>query len=327
MQKYVNIATVQLPGPSLVTIGNFDGLHRGHQALLRQMVDLAVQQWNEGELERAPQCGLITFDPHPRTVLRPDEPHYLLTTPDERLALAAAQGIDFGVIQCFSREIAALDARAFMTLLKEHLGVVGLVVGPDFALGRGRQGDLPRLQELGEELGYTLHVMAPIAWEGKAVRSSFIRAALQQGDVSEAADLLGWTYTVTGTVVPGDRRGRQIGVPTANLQVPPNKLLPADGVYATRTKLHVKDSWVSFNSVTNLGVRPTVDGLHHRVETHLLDFPAIAPDTDQTGDLYGQSLIVEFIARLRGEERFSGLNELVAQIQRDIAQARELLSK
>ncbi len=321
MQQFVNIAQVHLPGPSFVTIGNFDGLHRGHQTLLRQVVQVAQQAFVTGTIQTAPQSVLITFDPHPLTVLRPDIPLLLLTTPQERLDLAAQLGIDYGIVQCFTPEIAQLAARDFIQLLKTHLGLAGLVVGPDFALGHGRKGDLDTLRELGKEFDYRVYVIDPVVQTAKPVRSRVIRQAIQAGDTTTATDLLGRFYSVTGEVITGDQRGRQIGIPTANLQTPPDKLLPANGVYATRTHIQFNAEKRVFNSVTNLGVRPTVDGVQRRLETHILDFPP----KNHTGDLYSQTLTVEFVARLRNEQRFSGIDALTAQIQLDIEQARMLL--
>lgn len=321
MQTFENITGAHLTGPSFVTIGNFDGLHRGHQALLRQVIAVANAAFATGRVTAQPQTGLITFDPHPLAVLRPEHPHFLLTTPAERVTLAGQVGIDFGVIQQFTREIAALEARDFILLLKEQIGLAGLVVGPDFALGRGRKGDLHALRALGEELGYTLHVIDPFTLSARPVRSSTIREALQHGDVTTAAELLGRDYHVAGLVIDGDKRGRQIGVPTANLQLTPNKLLPKNGVYATRTTVQIAGQPQQFQSVTNLGVRPTVDGVQQRLETHLFDFPP----TGHSGDLYGQVITVAFVARLRDEQRFSNMQELIAQIRFDIEDARQVL--
>ncbi len=314
MLTYTDIRTVQHPRPTALTIGNFDGIHRGHQALLRELKQIAASLNAD--------AGLLTFDPHPLTVLRPDLTLPLLTTPQERLRLAARLDLDVGIIQPFTRDLAALAPAEFLGLLKTHLNLVALVVGPDFALGRDRTGNLDVLAALGEELGYRLHVIDLVDWEGRSVRSSAIRALIKEGDVGEAADLLGRPYHATGVVITGDRRGRTIGVPTANLQLPPDKLWPADGVYATRAYLHTGAAPAVYNSATNLGVRPTVDGLRHTFETHLLDFPRPGHD----GDLYGQTVTVEFVARLRGEQRFSGLDELVRQIHNDVSVARRLLA-
>jgi riboflavin kinase/FMN adenylyltransferase len=323
MQTLIDIKQAQLPGPTFLTIGNFDGLHRGHQALLHRLQALAEEVGARQQLPGRPQTGLVTFDPHPLAVLRPDLPNLLLTTPQERLALAAPLGIDLGLIQSFTPELAKLEPHEFMRLLKRHLGLAALVVGPDFALGRNRSGNLDTLRHIGHALDYEVHVVEPVYWQGKPVRSSLIRQALQAGDVAEAADLLGRFYTLTGEVVEGDRRGQQIGIPTANVRPPREKLLPANGVYATRTHVQIGSAVQVFASATNLGVRPTVDGLHYRIETHLLDFPPPGHD----GNLYGQTVQVEFIAHLRGEQRFSGLDALVAQIHADIAQARQILRR
>jgi riboflavin kinase/FMN adenylyltransferase len=323
MQIITDVRTVRLRRPTALTIGNFDGIHRGHQALLREVRRAAATLDGGSPVTTA----LLTFDPHPLTVLRPDIVHRVLTSPLERLHLAGALGIDLGIVQPFTPATAALDPAAFMGWMKTHLDLTALVVGPDFALGRNRSGNLDVLAALGDELGYRLLVIEPVEFQDKSVRSSNIRRLLVEGHVAQAAELLGRPYHVTGTVMRGDQRGRTIGVPTANLQPAPDKLWPADGVYATRTWVHAGGAPRVYNSVTNLGVRPTVDGAHHRFETHLLDFPPAAveelllPD----GELYGQTLTVEFVQWLRSEKRFAGLHELVAQIQTDIATTGDLL--
>ena len=313
MQIISDLSTLQLHRPTVLTIGNFDGIHRGHQALLQTM-----QQW---AVRNGLDSAILTFEPHPLAVLRPDQPLQLLTTPRERLHLAAPLGIDLGIIYPFSRAVAAQEPADFMGELVRALDVRALVVGPDFALGRNRSGNLEVLAELGQTLGYTIQVIEPVDWETRPVRSSAIRALLTQGEVAAAAELLGRPYHATGIVVHGDQRGRQIGIPTANLQIPDGKLWPADGVYATRTYVHDRTGVSLFNSATNLGMRPTVGGTEHRFETHLLDFP----EPGASDNLYDQTVTVEFIERLRGEQKFNGFGELVAQIHADIDQARTLL--
>jgi len=323
MQIFNDIRTAHFSRPTVLTIGNFDGVHRGHQTLLARLLGVAAELDAVG--------GLITFDPHPLAVLRPEHAPLLLTTPHERLQVAAQLGLGVGVIQPFTPELAAVGPDTFVGWLKQHLNLAALVAGPDFALGRNRSGNLEVLAALGEEMGYRLVVIDPVEWGEHSVRSNAIRALLTQGKVDEAATMLGRPYHATGIVIPGDRRGRTIGTPTANMQLPPNKLWPADGVYATRTYVHQVNKSdgsgpVVYSSVTNLGVRPTVDGTQHRFETHLLDFPdPDGPAELADGDLYGRTLTVEFIARLRGEVRFDGLPALIAQIQRDIEAARQLL--
>lgn len=299
--------------PTALTIGNFDGLHRGHQALLNELIQIAKQQ--------GLQSALLTFEPHPMAVLRPSAPLQLLTAPLERLHLAAPLGIDLGILLPFTHATAAQEPAEFMGHLVQLFNVRALVVGPDFALGRNRAGNLDVLTELGKTLGYSVHVIQPVDWQSQPVRSSVIRSLVVEGNVEAAGNLLGRPYHATGTVVHGDQRGRQIGIPTANLQIPDNKLWPADGVYATRTYIHGRTGVNSFNSATNLGMRPTVGGTEHRFETHLLDFP----EAGGSDDLYGQTVTVEFVARLRGEKKFANFGELVAQIHADIDQARALL--
>ena len=304
-------------GPLHLTIGNFDGVHRGHQALLQRLI-ASTQR-----VDPPARSALLTFDPHPLSILRPDFPLQLLTTPQERLNLAASLGIDVGIRQTFTQEVAALSARDFVELLVE-VGMTHLVVGPDFALGRGREGTLDVLQSLGNELGYTVEVMEAIEWSGVPARSSEIRRCLQTGDVERAAALLGRLYSVCGSVQHGDERGRTLGVPTANVHAPPPKLLPAHGVYATWAQVvdaRGEPLGARYASVTNVGVRPTVDGREPRVEAHLLDFPAAGESTD----LYDRTLCIEFVQRLREEQRFDNLEALTAQIRRDIKQARAVL--
>ena len=310
-----DLRSFRFSGPTFLTIGNFDGVHLGHQALLR------VLQTEAAAHSPAAKTALLTFDPHPLAVLRPDLPLHLLTTPQERLRLIEQCGFDLGIIQPFDMELASLTPDQCMAVLVERLGLARLVVGPDFALGRGRSGNVDVLRALGTRLGYDVSVIEPIASAGGEIRSHQIRQSLLTGAVTNAAQMLGRLYPIAGIVEEGERRGRTIGVPTANLRPIPQRLIPADGVYATWA--HLPDSCTAKPraSVTNIGVRPTVDGRRRRIETHLLDFPAAG----ESGELYGQRLSVSFVARLRDEIRFDGLEALVAQIQRDISATRRLL--
>ncbi|MFZ1268117.1 MAG: bifunctional riboflavin kinase/FAD synthetase [Anaerolineae bacterium] len=305
MQRYRDLYQTQLTAPTYLSIGNFDGVHAGHQALLQQMLAAAHRA--------GAQAGILTFDPHPREVLRPDQPSPSLSTLDERLALLEALGLDFVVVQPFSRATAQVTATEFATLLVNRLHVRELWVGPDFALGHKRQGTVSFLQEIGARLGFTVQVAATFWQDGHEVRSGAIRSLIESGDVRTAARLLGHPYTLTGVVVKGDQRGATIGFPTANLAVAANRLLPANGVYATWVVL----PWERRAAVTNIGVRPTFSGQGRSIEAHILDF---------SGDLYGQSFALEFVQRLRPEQRFDGIEALIAQIRVDAAQARALLT-
>lgn len=309
-------------GPTFLTIGNFDGVHLGHQALLRGLQTEAAAH------SPPAKTALLTFDPHPLAILRPHVPLQLLTTPEERLQLLAPFGLDLGIIQPFDQEFARLKPEQFMRLLVERLGLVRLVVGPDFALGRARGGTVAVLQALGTQLGYGVSVVELVAGTSGEVRSHQIRQLLRDGNVRAAWQMLGRPYRVMGIVEEGERRGRTIGVPTANIRPLPQRLLPADGVYATWAYLQDEqddkqdeNAGLARASVTNIGTRPTVDGRQHRVETHLLDFPG----PGEPRQLYGQQVAVSFVSRLRVEQRFDSLAELLAQIRRDILATRRVL--
>lgn len=290
---------------SIVTVGAFDGIHLGHQALISSLVARARE---EGRA-----AGLVTFYPHPSVVLRPDRPARYLTTPGEKAVLLEPLGLDWMVIMLFTPQLAQMPPRAFVEALYERLHMRVLWVGPDFALGRDRAGDLPTLRELGREMGFEVHEVPYHGRNSAKVSSTHIRTLVRRGHVEEAARLLGRYYSVSGEVVHGAHRGRCLGYPTANLDVHPDRVVPADGIYATFVRLGSERR----DSVTSIGIRPTFDGGERRIETYLLDYQ---------GDLYGQDLMIEFVARLRPEKRFADTEALVAQIDRDVAQAREILS-
>lgn len=288
------------------TIGSFDGVHRGHQAVIRRLVDGAHQD--------GVPAVVITFFPHPSVVLRGSNGPFFLTTPEERAALLDALGVDVVVTLRFDRQMATLTAEEFMRWLSAHLGLQRLFVGYDFALGRGREGNTARLRELGEQLGYTLELTEPYEIGGEPVSSSRIRALLSRGNVSEVTDLLGRPYALSGDIVRGDGRGHGLGIPTANLSVWQERIVPAVGVYATWAMIDGE----RHAAVTNIGVRPTFENepVFARIETHLLDFDR---------DLYGQKLQLEFIEYLRREQRFPSIQALLDQIHQDIARTREVL--
>lgn len=304
MQHFRKLDDVHLPG-AWVSIGTFDGVHRGHRAVLEQMVSAA----HAAGLPAA----VVTFFPHPVVVLRGmDGPHYL-TLPDERAALLAETGIDVVVTLEFDRQMASQSAREFMSMLQHSLRLRQLWAGADFALGRNREGNLPALRQLGEDLGYAVRAVDPVSLDGVTISSSQVRALLAQGDVSTAARYLGRTYRVSGPVVHGDSRGRSIGFPTANIDYWPQQMLPANGVYACR-------AWVDgqpFLAVTNIGVRPTFGALPSlpRVEAHLLAYD---------GDLYDKALTLDFVRHIRPEQRFASVDQLIQQIQRDVQTAAEV---
>ncbi len=297
--------------PTVLTIGKFDGVHLGHQLLILTAVQRARQQ----DFASA----VITFEPHPRTVLNPDVPVELLTSISERATLIAELGADLLIVLPFSHATMSTPALDYMRQLCQLMPLRELWVGADFALGRQREGTVPRLREIGRELGYTVDTVLPVVVDGQVVSASRIRAMLQTGNLAGVRAFLGRDYWLRGKVTHGDQRGRTIGFPTANLELDTNHIVPAYGVYACRVLIEDGQhaSPHPLPAVTNVGVRPTVDGRQRRLEAHLLDW---------SGDLYGATLRLSFLHRLRGERKFSGLPELVAQIERDAAQARQVLA-
>lgn len=285
---------------SVVTVGTFDGVHRGHQAVIDYLVGRAA--------ERGGRSVLVSFDPHPRTVVR-GEAVRLLTTPQERADACEQLGLDRFVLVPFTEAVRRLGAEDYVRrMLVERIGLQEIVIGYDHRFGRGREGDRTLLEKMGRAHGFDVDVITAQEVEGYGVvSSSVIREALRAGDVTRAADMLGRRYPLTGVVVEGDRRGRTLGYPTANLAVPDaRKLVPGHGVYAVRVRVPGRSEQVG--GMTNIGVRPTFDGTEQRVEVHLLDFD---------GDLYGQTLRVEFVQRLRGERSFDGPEALVEQLSKD----------
>jgi riboflavin kinase/FMN adenylyltransferase len=305
MQHHTSLKGLHLQDAWL-TVGSFDGVHRGHQAILRKLI--------AGAHATGASAVVLTFFPHPSIVLRGRSGPFYLTSPEERAVLLGQQGIDHVITLKFDKTLASQTARAFVQALYDHLGLRHLCIGRDFALGRGREGDLSFLQNLGKELGYAVSVMRPILHKGQVVSSSRIRTALLDGDVRLAKALLGRPFQVHGEVVAGDGRGRTIGIPTANLEVWPERLLPKSGVYAC---LACVDGQTR-RAVANIGVRPTFESQEAlpRLEAHLLDY---------AGDLYGKDLTLRFVARLRDEQRFPDIQTLVNQIRTDISQAIKIL--
>jgi len=292
------------PGrPCAVTIGVFDGVHRGHQHLVRLL------------LERARQDGLatvaITFNPHPRTVLRPGTAVTYLTSLEERVELLQGLGIDSVAVLPFTSELAQLSPSEFLAMLVEELGMRLLMVGPDFALGRNRAGTISVMRATGEKLGFSVEVAPLLAEDDEKVGSTLVRHALSQGDLERVGRLLGRPFSLRGPIISGDRRGRTLGFPTANIAIGLDRALPAFGIYVTRA--HIRES--SYEACTSIGVRPTFDvELRPTVEAFVIDF-------DQ--DVYGEELRLDLLHRLRAEIKFDEVDELVAQMHRDIKATRD----
>lgn len=292
---------------SVVTIGKFFAVHRGHQVLL---------QTTRREAERlAAQSVAFTFDRHPFEVLRPGFVDPLLTTLDERLDLIEGQGIDVAVVAALTPEFLSQEPEAFVRdVLVGRLGAVEVLASEAFRFGKAARGDFELLRALGPELGFTAVSLTPVLEGEEWISSTRVAECVRAGEVAAATRLLGRPYSVTGSVQPGDQVGRKLGFPTANVGVDPARLLPADGVYTTRLRWENQDA----PAVANLGVRPTRDGQRRLLEVHLLDW---------TGDLYGKPVRVEFLDRLRSEQRFPDLEALKGQIARDVEAAREFFRK
>lgn len=305
MQHHSSLLNASLQNCWL-TIGVFDGVHLGHQSILKQLT--------AGAHTNGAPAVLLSFHPHPAVVLAKRDVK-LLTTPDERADLVSALGIDALITHPFDAPTAGTSAQAFMSLLKKHLGLSHLLIGYDFALGKNREGDAARLTELGRELGYEVELIRAVADEASAISSTAIRKLISAGNVEQAATLLGRAYRLSGPIVHGAGRGRQLGIPTANIDYPEIKLIPARGIYACRAHLGAEN----FMAAVSIGVNPTFTPEKQiaSVEAHLLDFDR---------DIYGQTLSLDFIARLRDEMKFDSVEALLAQIKKDIEQARKILA-
>jgi riboflavin kinase/FMN adenylyltransferase len=299
---------IPLQGPgSVVTVGTFDGVHRGHWQVLERVKERAAAVGGPGVL--------VTFDPHPLRIVRPESAPPLLTTPVEKSEILAESGLQYAVFVRFTRELSQLSPDEFVrAVLVERLHVAELVIGYDHGFGRGRSGDVDTLRRLGAEVGFAVHVVEPVQAGGEPISSSRIRAAVEAGDMRAAAGGLGRPYSLRGVVVRGDGRGRQLGFPTANLHVPESdKLLPLAGVYAVRGVLRSGP----VDGVLHLGPRPTFPGSPPTIELHLFDFDR---------DLYGVEVRVDFIDRIRDIHPFSSVPELIAAIEDDVAEARRRLA-
>jgi len=293
-------------GETLLTIGVFDGVHAGHRYLLEKLQQRAV--------ERSLLSGVVTFAPHPQSVLHPDNQLPWLTDLEDRIKAFQELGVDTVIALTFTPKVAQLSAPDFMSLLKDYLKMRGIMVGPDFALGRGREGNINLLRTLGNEMQFTVEVILPYTIDGQVVSSTLIRHALIQGDMKRVEKLMGHRFYLKGKVITSDKRGRVLGFPTANLEAKPQQALPDNGIYATRTQVDGK----VFPSATNIGSRPTFGEGKQMVETHLLNYE---------GNLYGKDIRIEFVQKLRDEQRFPSSEELKAQIETDVREVQALLAK
>lgn len=291
---------------AIVALGNFDGFHLGHQAVVGRAVARA-------RAEGRPAI-VATFDPHPQRYFRPDSEHFRLTTLDQREALFAEAGAEAMFVFRFDGALAGLGAQDFAEAqLVEAIGAAVVVTGGDFTFGKGREGDTARLAALGAALGFSAEVVPPVTLAGEVVSSSRIREALREGRPRDAAAMLTRPFAIAGEIIGGDQRGRELGYPTANMRLA-NYLRPAYGIYAVRGRL--PDGRV-LDGVANLGIRPSFDPPVELLESFFFDF---------SGDLYGQMLEVALIDYLRPEAKFDSLDALIVQMDKDSAQARAALA-
>jgi riboflavin kinase/FMN adenylyltransferase len=292
---------------SYLAIGVFDGVHRGH----RQIIDQLVQNAHKNNSPAV----ILTFDPHPASVLT-NKQIRLLTTPDERAEILFSLGVDTVITQRFTSDLSQATALDFMTRLKNSLGLAHLLIGYDSALGKGREGDAKRLTEIGKELNYTVQVIPALSENEKIISSTEIRNFISSGNITEANNLLGYHYPLSGVVIHGAGRGKKINFPTANIDYPPHKATPSNGIYACWATLRNE----KFMAATSVGFNPTFtpERQIQSVEAYLLDFER---------DIYGEDLKLEFVARLRNEEKFNSVDALIEQIAKDVNQTREILLK
>jgi riboflavin kinase/FMN adenylyltransferase len=300
------LANMNPQGEILLTIGVFDGVHAGHRYLLQRLRQRAK--------ERNLLSGVVTFNPHPQSVLHPHEQLPWLSSLDDRVATLRQLGLSIVAVLTFAPKLAQLGARDFMSLLKTYLKMQGIVVGPDFTLGRAGEGDINLLRTLGDEMKFSVEVIPPYTIDGEIVSSTLIRQALIHGDMSRVEKLMGRRFYLTGKVITSDKRGRLLGFPTANLDMKPEQASPDNGIYATITQVDGK----RFPSATNIGTRPTFGEGKRLVETHLLNYQ---------GNLYGKEIRVEFVQKLRDEERFASSQELETQIKEDVRKVEALLGE
>ncbi|HEY5795435.1 MAG TPA: bifunctional riboflavin kinase/FAD synthetase [Bosea sp. (in: a-proteobacteria)] len=291
---------------AVIALGNFDGVHRGHAELARVAGEMAARIGT--------RAAALTFEPHPRSVFRPEQPVFRLTPPAVKAELLGAVGLPLTFVLPFNRDIAAIHAEAFVDdLLLGKLGAAGLVCGYDFHFGQGRSGSPEMLEARAMHAGVPVAVVAPYAWAGEPVSSTLIRNALEQGDVARAGEFLGRPWFVRGVVAHGDKRGRDLGYPTANMNLARDCRLKY-GIYAVRMKI----DGVWRDGVASFGSRPTFDDGAPRLETFVFDF---------SGDLYGKQVDVAFVTWLRGEAKFDTLPALIAQMDADSAKARDILGR
>ena len=310
MSELVFLDNVEREENTVLTVGTFDGVHAGHRAI----IDTVVAKANE----RGGRSVLVTFDPHPRNIINPgDDGIKLLTTLEERCEILEELGIDRMIVIPFDRDFSLLSSEEFIRdIIHKKIGVSEFVIGYDHHFGRNREGTIETIEKLGTELGFDSYVVSKHEVGEKTVSSTAIRNAISEdGNIEQATDFLQRPYRLNGTVVHGDKRGKAIGFPTANIKPEHvNKIIPKEGVYAV--KVRINGDW--FNGMMNIGTRPTFDGEQETLEVHLFNFET---------DIYGKEVQVRFFKRIRDEKKFNGKEELIEQLKEDKKLTQQLLGK
>tara|TARA_B100000929_G_scaffold290029_1_gene282320 strand:- start:373 stop:1305 length:933 start_codon:yes stop_codon:yes gene_type:complete len=288
---------------SFITIGVFDGVHLGHRHLAKKLIESAMKNGKSS--------GIITFKNHPATVINPRFQPSFLTSFETKLDLLKNTGVDFVSAITFDHKVADLTAENFLSLLKNRLGMKGLVVGPDFQMGKNREADTNRLATLGSKLGFELEVVDVQTKGGDQVRSTMIRSLISDGDVKNASVMLGRKFSLEGSVITGMKRGKSLGFPTANLKANEDIAIPSNGIYATVATI----KGVRYPAATSVGTNPTFPGKEQTIETYILDFDK---------NIYGQSLSISFYEKLRNELTFDSVDNLIEQMKSDVSEVRKL---
>jgi riboflavin kinase/FMN adenylyltransferase len=306
MEIEQELANINLQGETLLAIGVFDGVHAGHRYLLEKLQQRAA--------EKNLLSGVVTFSPHPQSVLHPNKQLPWLSSLEDRIGAFKELGVKMVAVLTFTPKVAQLSAREFLSLVKKQLRMCGIMVGPDFTLGRGGEGNIDLLRTLGREMRFSVEVIPHFTINGEIVSSTLIRRALAQGDMRKVERLMGRYFYLGGEVITSDKRGRVLGFPTANLNIKPQQALPGNGIYATIAHVDGRQ----FPSATNVGIRPTFGEGEKTVETHLLNYK---------GDLYGKDMRLEFVQKLRDEKRFPSSEELKVQIEKDVRETEAILAR
>jgi riboflavin kinase/FMN adenylyltransferase len=289
---------------SIVAIGVFDGVHKGHQRLINELIDHC-----SGKIKPV----AVTFSEHPSKTLKPENPTKLITTTSEKVSLIKQYGVQDVYLIDFTKEFSELSAEEFCDTIIKSFRPLGFVVGKDFSVGKNRKGDVAFLSNLGKKLGFWVHTIEDYLIDNQPVRSNRIRECLLNGNISTANILLGRMFNITGIVVHGNKRGRELGYPTANMNIDNNVITPEDGIYATVTEIQS----TLYKSVTSIGVRPTFGLKQRLIETYIIDY---------TGDLYGKPLNIQFVEQIRKQIQFKSIELLVKQIEQDVVDSLRILS-